>query len=110
MCFCPCIHRLNVNFPRNVIIIHTTYLFRLHTALKKAKLDDKLVPGQTIAIQRDTFGAIVAEYKNSVEGKLAAARTDALSDPGNVLAFILFNAPLKAGDVPSESLKDAFSE
>jgi predicted deacylase len=76
----------------------------------QAKLDDKLVPGQTIAIQRDTFGAIVAEYKNSVEGKLAAARTDALSDPGNVLAFILFNAPLKAGDVPSESLKDAFSE
>ena len=76
----------------------------------QVKLDDSVVPGQIIAIQRDTFGAVVAEYKSSVEGKLAAARTDALSDPGNVLAFILFNAPAKAGAPPPESLKDVYPE
>jgi uncharacterized protein len=36
---------------------------------------------------------VVAEYTTAVSGKVAAYRTDASSDPGNVLAFILFSRP-----------------
>jgi predicted deacylase len=58
-----------------------------------AKLDDEAKAGQTIAVQRNTFGEVVAEYITAVNGKTAAYRTDASSDPGNVLAFILFSQP-----------------
>ena len=37
------------------------------------------------------FSEVVAEYTSAVDGKLAAYRTDATSEPGNVLAFILFD-------------------
>jgi predicted deacylase len=59
----------------------------------RAKLDDDVKAGQTIAVQRNMFGEVVAEYTTAVNGRLAAYRTDASSDPGNVLAFILFNQP-----------------
>lgn len=58
-----------------------------------AKLGDDVKAGQNIAVQRNMFGEVVAEYAPAVNGKLAAYRTDASSDPGNVLAFILFNPP-----------------
>jgi len=58
-----------------------------------AKLDEDVKAGQTIAVQRNMFGEVVAEYTTAVNGKLAAYRTDASSDPGNVLAFILFSQP-----------------
>lgn len=58
-----------------------------------AKLNDDVKAGQTIAVQRNMFGEVVAEYTTAVNGKLAAYRTDASSDPGNVLAFILFSQP-----------------
>ncbi len=57
------------------------------------KLDDEVKAGQKIAVQRNMFGEVVAEYSTGVDGKLAAYRSDATSDPGNVLAFILFNQP-----------------
>jgi len=56
-------------------------------------LDEAVMPGQRIAIQRNTFGEVVADYASSVEGKVAALRSDASAVPGNVLAFILFNGP-----------------
>jgi predicted deacylase len=56
-------------------------------------LDEAVMPGQRIAIQRNTFGEVVADYASSVEGKVAALRSDASAEPGNVLAFILFNGP-----------------
>lgn len=56
-------------------------------------LDDDVKAGQPVAIQRDSFGEVVAEYASGVDGRLAAYRSDATSDPGNVLAFILFNQP-----------------
>jgi uncharacterized protein len=59
----------------------------------QAKLDDDVKAGQTIAVQRNMFGEVVAEYTTAVNGRLAAYRTDASSDPGNVLAFILFSQP-----------------
>ncbi len=44
-----------------------------------------------VAIQRNSFGEVVAEYSSTVAGEVAGLRSDAMSEPGNPLAFILFN-------------------
>ena len=59
----------------------------------RVKLDEEINSGQTIAVQRNMFGEVVAEYASAVKGKIAAYRTDASSEPGNVLAFIIFSKP-----------------
>jgi len=59
----------------------------LHVDLK-----DKVVPGQTVAIQRNSFGDIVAEYKTSVSGEVATIARDALSEPGSRVMLILYNS------------------
>ena len=66
------------------------------------KLTDAVSPGQKIAIQRDMFGEIVAEYTSQVDGKIGGLRSDATSEPGNVIVFILFNRtpPSGAEDYP----------
>jgi len=45
-------------------------------------LKDKVMPGQKVAIQRNSFGDIVAEYTASVVGEVATIARDALSEPG----------------------------
>jgi predicted deacylase len=55
------------------------------------KLNDKVAAGQKVAIQRNSFGEVVAEYSSSVAGEVAGLRSDAMSESGNPLAFILFN-------------------
>lgn len=55
------------------------------------KLNEKVEAGQKVAIQRNSFGEVVAEYASSVAGEVAGQRSDAMSEPGNPLAFILFN-------------------
>ncbi|MCF6112163.1 succinylglutamate desuccinylase/aspartoacylase family protein [Mesorhizobium muleiense] len=55
------------------------------------KLNDKVEPGQKVAIQRNSFGEVVAEYMSSVAGEVTGQRSDAMSEPGNPLVFILFN-------------------
>lgn len=55
------------------------------------KLNDEVKAGQKVAIQRDSFGAVVAEYTSSVDGEITGQRSDGLSEPGNPLVFILFN-------------------
>jgi predicted deacylase len=57
------------------------------------KLNDKVEPGQTVSIQRNSFGEVVAEYTTSVAGEVAGLRSDVPSEPGNPLAFILFHRP-----------------
>src|SRR5262245_4759035 len=57
------------------------------------KLNDKVKAGQKVAIQRDSFGEVVAEYTSGVAGKITGQRSDAMSEPGNPLVFILFNKP-----------------
>ena len=54
------------------------------------KLDDRVETGQRIAVQRNGFGEVVAEYTSSVAGKITGQRSDAMAEPGNPLAFILF--------------------
>jgi predicted deacylase len=53
------------------------------------KLNDKVEPGQVLAIQRNSFGEVVAEYASSVAGEVAGLRSDVTSEPGNPLVFIL---------------------
>jgi len=55
------------------------------------RLTDAVTTGQKIAIQRNMFGETVAEYTSPVDGEIGALRSDATSEPGNVIAFILFN-------------------
>ena len=55
------------------------------------KLNDKVEAGQKVAIQRNSFGEVVAEYSSSVAGEVTGQRSDAMSEPGNPLAFILFH-------------------
>src|SRR6516225_1989553 len=57
------------------------------------KLNDKVEAGQKVAIQRDSFGEVVAEYTSGVAGEITGQRSDAMSEPGNPLVFILFNTP-----------------
>jgi uncharacterized protein len=55
------------------------------------KLNDKVEAGQKLAVQRNTFGEVVAEYSSGVSGEVAACRTDATSEPGNLLVTVLYN-------------------
>ncbi|MFK4491732.1 putative deacylase [Bradyrhizobium sp. USDA 336] len=55
------------------------------------RLNDKVEAGQKVAIQRNNFGEVVAEYTSSVAGEVTGQRSDAMSEPGNPLTFILFN-------------------
>ena len=56
------------------------------------KLNAKVKPGQKVAIQRNAFGEVVAEYTSPVNGIVGGLRSDATSEPGNVLFFILADA------------------
>ena len=61
------------------------------------KLNDKVEAGQKVAIQRNSFGEVVAEYTSGVAGEITGQRSDAMSEPGNPLAFILFNKATPEG-------------
>jgi predicted deacylase len=54
-------------------------------------LKDKVTPGQTVAIQRNSFGDIVAEYTVSVAGEVATIARDALTEPGSRILQVLYN-------------------
>jgi uncharacterized protein len=67
------------------------------------KLNDKVEAGHKVAIQRNSFGEVIAEYSSSVAGEVTGLRSDATSEPGNPLAFILFNkTPLEGGETYPE--------
>ncbi|CAH1669556.1 M14 family metallopeptidase [Chelatococcus asaccharovorans] len=55
------------------------------------KLNDKVEAGQKVAIQRNSFGEVVAEYTSGVAGEVTGQRSDAMAEPGNPLVFILFH-------------------
>lgn len=57
------------------------------------KLNDKVKAGQKVAIQRDGFGEVVAEYASGVDGEIGGLRSDVMSEPGNPLLFVLFKRP-----------------
>lgn len=55
-------------------------------------LKDWVKPGQTVAIQRNSFGDVVAEYQTSVAGAVATIARDALSEPGSRIMQILYSS------------------
>jgi uncharacterized protein len=55
------------------------------------ELNDKVEAGQRVAVQRNAFGEVVAEYTSGVTGEVASYRTDATSEPGNILMTVLYN-------------------
>ena len=55
------------------------------------KLKDKVEVGQKVAIQRNTFGEVVAEYTSEVAGEVMVRRSDATAEPGIPLVIILYN-------------------
>jgi len=52
---------------------------------------EPVIPGQLVAIQRNAFGDIVAEYTTTVAGEVATIARDALSEPGSRIMQILYN-------------------
>jgi predicted deacylase len=52
----------------------------------------KVTPGQQVALQRNVFGDIVAEYHASVTGEVATIARDALSEPGSRIMQILYRS------------------
>ncbi|WP_354488307.1 M14 family metallopeptidase [Mesorhizobium robiniae] len=61
------------------------------------KLNDKVGPGQKVAIQRNSFGEVVAEYTSSVAGEVAGLRSDTTAEAGNTLVFVLFHRAATEG-------------
>ena len=57
------------------------------------KLKDRVTVGQKVAIQRNSFGEVVAEYTSGVAGEVMARRSDATAEPGIPLIAILYNDP-----------------
>ena len=55
------------------------------------KLNDKVKVGQKVAIQRNTFGEVVAEYTSGVAGEVTGRRSDATAEPGIPLMALLYN-------------------
>jgi uncharacterized protein len=61
------------------------------------KLEDNVTAGQKLAIQRNAFGEVMAEYSSPVSGRIGGLRSDATSEPGNVLVFILADGATVSG-------------
>jgi hypothetical protein len=61
------------------------------------KLEDDVTAGQKLAIQRNAFGEVVAEYTSPASGRIGGMRSDATSEPGNVLVFILTDGAAVSG-------------
>ncbi len=61
------------------------------------ELNQAVAVGQKFAIQRNTFGEVVAEYTAPVAGKVGARRTDATAEPGTPVVFLLFDSANPVG-------------
>lgn len=61
------------------------------------KVNDAVTEGQKVAIQRNTFGEIVAEYTTPRAGEVGARRTDATAEPGTPIVFIVFDSATPVG-------------
>lgn len=56
-------------------------------------LRSKVVPGQAVAVQRNSFGDVVKEYKTPVGGQVATIQRDATIEPGTRVMQILYSDP-----------------
>ena len=71
------------------------FIFSTHGGFVEllVKLNEKVKVGQKVAIQRNTFGEVAAEYTSEVAGEVGARRSDATAEPGVPLIAILYNDP-----------------
>jgi predicted deacylase len=56
------------------------------------KVNDTVKAGQKVAIQRNTFGEVVAEYTSGIAGRVTGRRTDATAEPAIPLIMILYRS------------------
>ena len=61
------------------------------------ELNEVVVEGQKVAIQRNTFGEVVAEYTTPRGGEVGARRTDATAEEGTPIVFIVFDSATPVG-------------
>jgi predicted deacylase len=84
----------NVYIGRNAVPVLTTQGGFIELLVK---LEDDVTVGQKLAIQRNAFGEVMAEYTSPVNGRIGGLRSDATSEPGNVLVFILADGATVSG-------------
>lgn len=61
------------------------------------ELNEAVTEGQRVAIQRNSFGEVVAEYSTPRAGEVGARRTDATAEPGTPIVFIVFDSATPVG-------------
>jgi hypothetical protein len=66
------------------------------------KMGDNVNAGQKLAIQRNAFGEVLAQYTSPAQGRVAGLRSDATTEPGNVLMFILSQSGATSAAGPYE--------
>ena len=88
---------VNVFIAKNTVPVLTSHGGFIELLVK---LNAKVKTGQKVAIQRNAFGEVVAEYTSPVNGLIAGLRSDATSEPGNVLFFILSSGAQLSGPDP----------
>jgi predicted deacylase len=59
----------------------------------KVDLGSPVVAGQTVAVQRNSFGEVVREYTSEVAGEVSTLQRDAMIEPGTRVVQILFDNP-----------------
>ena len=59
------------------------------------KLNEKVRVGQKVAIQRNAFGEVVAEYTTEVAGEVTGRRSDATAEPRIPIVMILYQSPAR---------------
>jgi predicted deacylase len=84
----------NVHIGKSAIPVLTTHGGFVELLVK---LNATVTSGQKVAIQRNAFGEVVAEYASPASGLVGGLRSDATSEPGNVLMFILADAAPVSG-------------
>jgi predicted deacylase len=58
-------------------------------------LRDRVTPGQPVAIQRNAFGDVVANYHATVAGEIAVVARDALCEPGTRIVQIFYSCEVE---------------
>jgi predicted deacylase len=59
----------------------------------KVDLRSKVAAGQLVAVQRNSFGEVVKEYKTEVAGEISTLQRDALIEPGTRVVQVLYDSP-----------------
>jgi predicted deacylase len=59
----------------------------------RVDLRTKVTAGQVVAVQRNSFGEIVREYKTEVAGEITTLQRDAMIEPGTRVVQVLYDSP-----------------